>query len=180
MDLLRRTLGGTTRGIAILMLIASTRAVAQATPVATTAWVEAGVGRATAGWTVPLSGTVEHRRTRLTARFSESSQDLLEGGRTLRELGLLVGRTFLASGHVRMSAAAGLARVSCEDIEGCGTADGGGNPQTTRSGLGVPLVAQVSLPFTRFLGAGLQGYANLNRVESLGGAAVVIQVGRLR
>jgi hypothetical protein len=162
---------------------ASTEAAAQTTRQGRTGpgivAVQAGIGAGTAGWTVPLVGTVGFGGHLVSARFSNTDAQLLEGGRALRELGVLYGRT-LAPASPRVSAAAGLGAVRCEDIEGCGAKDPHGNLQSHRTVMGVPIEAQISLPLTGFFGIGLYGFGNLNAMESFFGAAVALQLGKLR
>jgi hypothetical protein len=97
-------------------------------------------------------------------------------GDELTEVGLLYGRgTTDEATHASISA--GMAWVhldECPDgLFGSGSCD-------SASVLGVPIVAEVAWRPARIFGVGLQGFANLNDQSTFYGAALIVEVGRLR
>jgi hypothetical protein len=88
------------------------------------------------------------------------------------DFGLLYGRAAKRPwGHA--SVAAGLAITG---VSSCHDALSGGTCTT----LGVPVTAEAALRLASFLGAGVQGFANLNSKSVYGGLVIFLQFGSLR
>jgi hypothetical protein len=95
------------------------------------------------------------------------------------DVALLYGYATPASRRSHAGAAIGLAIVhGCVHPGEGGLFDTPCIEQDTR--LGVPLEARLAWLPTTFLGIGLYGFGNFNRIRSFGGVTLSLQLGRVR
>ena len=158
---------------ALFACLATSAAAAQELPKRTRVWAAVGVG---AG--MPTSGgdgianmaqLVYQRRPHHAALRGLVLHDLDRGTNEIGELSVLYGRTDLF-GRGNIAIAAGLSGVAFDtcpdDDDACFT-------------IGVPLVAETALS-GKYVGAGVQAFANVNQKASYAGVVLFLQAGRLR
>lgn len=134
-------------------------------------WINAGLGLGGSGLAVAGSVSVQPGKHVLSARAiltTDSEEDLAD-------LGLLYGRV-LSQGRFHTSLGAGLARAYGSHDSGFWDHDGEGRKLI----IGIPLELQLAWRPGRWIGVGVYGFANLNSVQSFGGATLSLQVGKLR
>jgi hypothetical protein len=108
----------------------------------------------------------------LAIRAAGAADPFGEGADEFGDIGVLYGRAAKRPwGHA--SVAAGLAATG---VSSCHDEFRGGSCTT----LGVPVTAEAALRMASFVGAGVQGFANLNSKSVYGGLVVFFQLGMLR
>ena len=169
--------------LAVVCLFVATRASAQTEPGVAPrgVWLSAGLG---AGMFVTHSNDAAFAgEASLTYRFGANlivvrgagAAELFGSG--AGDVGLLFGRARVEP-HQRTSIAAGLAVVGgCRSTS---TAVLGGHCDRAPTSIGIPVEAQVAWVPLRELGLGLVAFADVSRHLSFVGAALSLQVGRLR
>lgn len=159
--------------VALFGCIAANAAMAQEIPDATRVWAAVGLG---AG--VPASGgdgignmaqLVYQRMPHHAAIRGLVLHDLDRATDLIGELGALYGRTHLFGwGHAAVASG-----VSAVAFDACPDDD------DSCFALGVPVVAEAALS-GRFVGLGLQAFANYNPKAAYAGATLFLQLGWLR
>ena len=157
---------------ALAGVMAASPVSAQDVPGRTRIWGAVGLGAAmpTSGGDaiVNIAQLVLQRQPHHVAIRGVVLHDLDRATDLIVELGPLYGRTRdLTWGYAAIaSGVSGVAFDACpDDDDSCFT-------------VGVPLVAEVAIT-RRFIGLGIQAYANLNDKAAYAGAALFLQVGRL-
>jgi len=138
-------------------------------------WFNAGIGAGSSGTAGILSGSYQFGLNLISIR-SASTFELF--GDDYWDMGILYG--FATSAEiVHASFAAGVAvSGGSEVVSGSGFFGRQYNklPVTT----GLPLELQFFTRPGKFIGFGLYGFANINNQHSFGGAALALQVGKIR
>lgn len=157
---------------ALLLCVAPLAAGAQQAPERTNIWgaVGAGAGFPSSGGDgiANMAQLVLQKSSHHFAVRGLVLHDIERTTREIGEIGALYGRTsaFRTRGAVIAAGISGVAFDTCpDDDDSCFT-------------VGVPLIAEIARSW-KFLGLGLQGFANVNTKASYAGAVLFLQAGRL-
>jgi len=134
-------------------------------------WINAGLGIGGSGLAAAGSVSVQPRKHIISLR-AVLTTDLDED---LSDIGLLYGRV-LVQGRFHASLGAGLAQAHGSHRRGFWDDDGEGRKLI----VGVPFELQLAWRPAKWLGLGVYGFADVNSVQSFGGATLSLQVGNLR
>jgi hypothetical protein len=145
-------------------------------PVRDTYWVSAGLGAGSEDFSGSATIAYQHGAHLFSLRAAATA-GLFDDG--FGDVALLYGRaTRNPDSRYHAGAALGLAVVDGCESPGEGSVFGGCDDRGTV--IGLPLEARVAWLPASFLGVGLYGFADFNRVRSFAGVTASVQLGRVR
>ena len=169
--------------VAALVFAAPAESASQSSAPPSGWWLTLGVGGSVVNGsldrTLPVELALQRGANLLAFRFLLNTKSPDSFGLT-ELVGLLYGRA-RSFGNRRLSVASGLSWICVSSpSEPIADPTQTGTVSPHKDVIGVPIVVEASFTPSRFLGAGIQVFGNINSVESFIGMALVVKVGSLR
>jgi len=144
-------------------------------------WLNLGPGFGTVdeGSTFLASLSLQTGKHVLTLRALSTGAAMFDEGKTMTDYSLLYNWCVMNK-NIFLSAGAGLAYVSGEIDHSGLILSGSSDKEDLGSSIGLPVDVQFFWRPLSFVGLGLYGFACLNPEESYAGAAICLQLGKLR
>jgi len=141
-------------------------------------WGNYGVGASNVGVSAVLSASLQFNRNLISTRFIGSGPLFIvpdSGITALYDVGILYGRVLERSKFGFVSIAAGISYLDIDYLDIYSVDLPSLHVQT----IGIPIEIQLFLT-SKWIGAGIYGFANLNLEQPVIGAAISLQFGKLR